>query len=143
MADPYAREAHELRDDPPTPHPDDPLIKPRMDDRLLHACPACGKQSLIVFQRCVSCIDPDCPKPGLLAAILGDYLSREHVVRFDEDSFSVQHPLIERGEDLTLCELHAYIQSLDGPLEPLGLYIARREGGSWRFLPVPENPASA
>lgn len=86
-----------------------------------------------------------CPNPTAVDDILGDR-ETEHVVDFTDKGFSILHPLRERLEDdnggLWGCQLHQYVQALDGPPVQPGRYRARpiADTWSWQRLPGGETP---
>jgi hypothetical protein len=63
----------------------------------------------------IICMAATCPRPDAVARILRDQ-ETEHIVQFDEDGFTIRHPLRERLDDaLMQCELHRFCVSLPGP----------------------------
>ena len=98
-------------------------------------CPmGCGKTLFVGDGGYVTCSLIGCPEPAAVSDILDDRES-EHVVNFDENTFTVRHPLRERLEDkLMQCELHDWIWNLDGPPSKPGLYRATaKPKGGWNF----------
>jgi Family of unknown function (DUF6085) len=69
-------------------------------------CPACGEAKLQVSSQqggVVYCNEPNCPKPDAAHKILQDQ-EREHVLRLDDDGWTLKHPLRERlNSDLFDC----------------------------------------
>lgn len=88
-------------------------------------CPACGGHSLFLAQGgYVTCSRDDCPRPDAAADILGEQ-ETEHIVVFDDDGFTVKHPLRERLDDALLtCDLHRHCARLSGPPVRPGRYRA-------------------
>lgn len=109
-----------------------------MSGRIVTPCPACGASALIVGAGgYLTCGLIGCPDPGLIDRLLSDPFAREHVVTFDDDGWSVQHPLAERGENLAACGLHSFCAGLAGPPVRPGRYVAdRRDDGSWSWREV-------
>jgi len=66
-------------------------------------CPACGEQALTsesplpgkVPERML-CRAPGCPAPTALHDLLGKRDQHVHLVKFRDDGYTVQHPLLER-----------------------------------------------
>lgn len=91
-------------------------------------CPACGRDTLFLGSGgYVTCgwIDErePCPDPGAAADLLDAARETQHLVQFEADTFSVQHPLFERlNGDLWACDVHKRIAALDGPPVALGRY---------------------
>lgn len=109
-----------------------------MADRIVTPCPACGSATLIVGSGgYLVCGLIGCPDPALIDRLLSDPYAREHLVTFGQKGFDVQHPLSERGDDLVRCSLHQYIRTAGPPVKP-GRYIARLEGGEWRWYELEE-----
>jgi hypothetical protein len=114
--------------------------------KIATPCAACGSTTLMVgSDDSLTCSLIGCPDPLLTHRLLSDPLAREHVVTFKAESFDVQHPLTERGEDLVECGLHQHIRLLDGPPVKPGRYVATYVGESpegewtWREIePLPE-----
>lgn len=75
--------------------------------------------------------------PVIIADALGDH-ETEHIVQFEETTFSVQHPLSERLDgSLFDCPVHADISALAGPPVPPGRYRATAGvPGCYHFEPV-------
>lgn len=88
-------------------------------------CPmGCGSTLFVASGGYVTCSFIHCPNPTAVSDLLADR-EVEHVVQFDEDDFTVRHPLRERlGDALMDCELHHFIAELDGPPVALGRYRA-------------------
>lgn len=85
-------------------------------------CPmGCG-ETLILDGARIKCSDFACSNPEAVHLIL-DNSETEHVVRIDEDDFSVKHPLRERIEDdLFECTVFRKIALMDHPYQEPGIY---------------------
>jgi len=104
-------------------------------ERVQGYCPmGCGEMLFLGEGGHVTCSKLDCSNPAAVDEILGDSETL-HVVVFDEEGFSIQHPLKERLEgELFDCGLHAYLRGLGGPPARPGRYRAHLGGdGNWRF----------
>lgn len=89
-------------------------------------CPVCGSHALTVVGDMVTCQAENCPRPAAVTAILSDQ-EIEHLVTFDDDGFTIKHPLRERLDDALLsCDLHRHCARLSGPPVLPGVYRARR-----------------
>lgn len=97
-------------------------------------CPmGCGRTLFLGGGGLVTCSFIRCPRPDAVADLLADK-ETEHVVGFDEDGFTIRHPLRERLDDAVMtCELHAYIAGLDGPPVRPGRYRPRLLDGRWSW----------
>lgn len=105
-----------------------------MTDRIRGRCPmGCGETLFVGAGGHLTCSLLGCPNPSAVDELLSDPLGHVHVVRFGDDGFDVQHPLVERGEDLIECVLHQHIRFLDGPPVQPGRYIARHDGERWTW----------
>lgn len=72
----------------------------------------------------INCAAQGCPEPEAVGKILGDE-ETEHVVTFDVQGFSIQHPLRERiGGALHECALHRVLADHSGPPYKPGRYRA-------------------
>ncbi len=102
-------------------------------------CPmGCGETLFLGSGGYVTCSYVKCPNPTALSDILNDR-ETAHIVTFDEDAFTIRHPLRERlNDELMTCDLHRYCADLDGPPPQLGRYrvIDKDEPNGWRFLGV-------
>jgi hypothetical protein len=98
-------------------------------------CPqGCGETLFVGNGGYISCSYVNCPDPSYVSDLLDDR-ETEHIVRFTDKGFTVQHPLKERREKLMDCDLHVRLAELDGaPLEK-GTYrfIAHNTGKPWSF----------
>ena len=105
-----------------------------MIPRVAGYCPmGCGETLFLGAGNRVTCSFIDCPDPGAVDEILGD-AEVHHLVTFDEDGFTIRHPLRERlGDALMECELHNVCAHLDGPPVKLGRYRARLAEGRWSW----------
>lgn len=98
-------------------------------------CPmGCGETLYTIFSG-IRCASENCPRPNAAHEILNDS-ETEHVVKFEEASFSVKHPLRERlGGDLFACELHEKLRMLEEAPVPPGKYrVFLGENGKWGFV---------
>jgi hypothetical protein len=103
-------------------------------DTVQGHCPACGWASLFIGEGgYLTCSRLECPQPDAVHRILADS-ETEHLVQFDDDGFTVRHPLRERLDDaLMQCDLHRHCASLPGPPDAPGRYRAVEQGGDWLF----------
>lgn len=105
-----------------------------MSTKLRGRCPmGCGETLFAGSGGYITCSWEKCPSPTAVADLLDDPLLHEHVVRFREDGFDIQHPLAERGRDLVECGLHQHIRLLDGPPVQPGRYVALHDGDRWNW----------
>lgn len=98
-------------------------------------CPmGCGETLFVGEDGCVTCADIDCPASGAVTTLLEDF-ETEHIVLFDEDGFSIQHPPRERlNGELFDCALHSRLRAQDEmPVEEEGLYRVIDDGESLNF----------
>ncbi len=105
------------------------------DDRHVQGfCPVCGSESLFLGSGgYVTCGWIECKRPTAVSDLLDDR-ETEHVVQFDENEFTVRHPLHERLDDALMdCKLHAYLSHRGGPPVALGRYRARLDGLTWTW----------
>lgn len=88
-------------------------------------CPmGCGSTLFVGSGGYITCSYIHCPRPDAVADLLADR-ETEHVVRFDENGFTIRHPLRERLDDkLLTCDLHTVCATLPGPPPRLGTYRA-------------------
>lgn len=106
--------------------------------RVAGHCPGCGSSSLFVANGGhITCARLDCPDPCAADRVLDDR-ETEHIVLIGESSFSLQHPLRERGEDLFNCNMHERLSALDGPPAAPGRYRVTHDGERFRWMPAPE-----
>lgn len=98
-------------------------------------CPmGCG-ETLALRDGQIACLGTDCPEPAAVATILADP-ETDHLVRINETSFSVRHPLRERLADALLtCGLTAQL-GRDVPVP--GAYRASWSDKRRRWLFVKE-----
>ncbi len=98
-------------------------------------CPmGCGETLFLGSGGYVTCSYITCPCPDAVATIL-DNRETEHVVVFEDATFSVKHPLRERVDDeLFECGLHGHIASLDGPPAAPGTYRAVSRDLRWHWM---------
>lgn len=60
-----------------------------------------------------------------------------HIVKFEETTFTIQHPLAERESGyLWDCELHSEVSDLGPPSEGAGVYEVVLSGTVWRFKKI-------
>ncbi|MHC3474662.1 DUF6085 family protein [Streptomyces sp. 7R007] len=86
----------------------------------------------------IQCQATYCPRMYAVRDLLADR-ETEHVVQFDDDGFTVRHPLRERLDDaLMRCDLHRHCASLPGPPAALGRYRAVAVDGIWQFQRLDE-----
>lgn len=106
-------------------------------------CPmGCGRTLFVGSGGYITCSYIDCPRPDAVADLLADR-ETEHVVRFDENGFTVRHPLRERLDDkLMTCDLHTFCATLPGPPPQLGTYRAGRvlDMSPWSFQRIEDSP---
>jgi hypothetical protein len=84
-------------------------------------------------------------RPIIAAEVLGLKAETEHIVEFEEDTFSVQHPLSERLDgSLFDCQFHAELSALGGPPVAPGRYRAVASGAysRYRFEPLADTDQS-
>ena len=108
------------------------------DDRKVQGyCPfGCGQTLFLADGGCVTCSYVHCPRRDEVTALLADK-ETEHIVLFEETTFSIRHPLRERHDDeFMTCELHEYCKALDGPPVQPGRYRATGRGGRWTWEPA-------
>ena len=101
-------------------------------------CPlGCGEMLFIGEGGYITCCYVPCPRPDAVSELLSDR-ETEHVVQFEEESFTLKHPLRERLDDpLFTCQIHERIAPLDGPPARPGRYRVTTNGeGDWRFTPI-------
>jgi Family of unknown function (DUF6085) len=90
-------------------------------------CPmGCGETLHLMSGGLIQCLARNCPDQGAAQKILSDR-ETDHVVLFEEDLFTVRHPLRERLDgDLFSCEVHGMCWRMDGPPGGIaGRYRAR------------------
>lgn len=90
-------------------------------------CPmGCGDTLFLADGGYITCSWHQCPNPTAACDILEDR-EHEHVVRIDDNAFTVRHPLRERlNDEMLTCELHNWLASLPGPPMRPGRYRATR-----------------
>lgn len=101
-------------------------------------CPmGCGETLILGDGGHVTCSWLECPNPGKADDILHDR-ETEHIMRCDDNGFTLQHPLRERGEDLFQCPVHDQLaRHLGGPPnDEVGDYRVRI------LAPPPHDPTS-
>lgn len=106
--------------------------------RLQGYCPmGCG-QTLhaeeMQAENKIVCMGESCPDPLAVQNILSNP-EMEHIIHFDEDGFTVHHPLRERiGDSLFDCHLHRVCIGFSGPPgDQQGVYRARLQDDEWIF----------
>lgn len=94
-----------------------------MGAKVAGHCPmGCGQTLFLGSGGYVTCSLDVCPQPDAVAEILAD-AEAHHIVKLDEDEFTVRHPLRERlNDELMRCSLHAWIAGLSGPPRKTGTY---------------------
>ncbi|MEI5520699.1 DUF6085 family protein [Streptomyces brasiliscabiei] len=96
-------------------------------------CPACGASLFLGAGGYLTCQQLECPQPDAAHRILADR-ETEHIVQFDDEGFTIRHPLRERLDDaLMRCDLHRHCASLPGPPGAPGRYRAVARRGDWEF----------
>lgn len=101
-------------------------------------CPmGCGQTLFLGSGGYVTCSWSKCPRPDAAADLLL-IQETEHIVRLNDETFDIAHPLRERlrGE-LWNCGLHEYLRGLQGPPFQPGRYrVHWRDGqcGPWLLL---------
>jgi hypothetical protein len=95
-------------------------------------CPmGCGETLFVASGGYLTCSYVTCPRPDAVATLLEDR-ETEHVVVFDNDGWTVRHPLRERLDDaLLICRIHNDIDQLRGPPAQLGTYRAWKQDDKW------------
>jgi hypothetical protein len=97
-------------------------------------CPmGCGTTLFRASGGYITCRSLACPRPDAVSNLLHDR-ETEHLVTFDEQTFTVRHPLRERLDDqLLTCDLHTLCANLSGPPARLGTYRVRAgaSGEAW------------
>lgn len=96
--------------------------------RLRGRCPACGGERLFATAHTdddavIECDAVGCPTPTLVQELLAKPDQHVHLVKFDEDGYTVQHPLVERVrvEGLFACDLADEFRALREP-PGIGMY---------------------
>lgn len=108
---------------------------------VLGFCPmGCGRTVGVVDGR-LKCLGGDelCPRPHAAAELLAEE-ETEHIIAFDAEGWTIQHPLRERLDDgLFSCELTAFLRVAmrTGPPNPLGRYRATCSRGNWTMVLLP------
>jgi len=107
-----------------------------IDRRIKGHCPwGCGETLFIAAGSYITCSHIECPRPDGLSVILDDR-ETDHIVVFEQEGFSVLHPLRERlDRSLLTCDLGRYIGNLAGPPVPPGRYRARLVDDQWNWDP--------
>lgn len=91
-------------------------------------CPmGCGTTLFRASGGYITCRSLACPRPDAVSDLLRDR-ETEHLVTFDEQTFTVRHPLRERLDDaLMTCDLHTFCAELPGPPAAPATYRVRRD----------------
>jgi Family of unknown function (DUF6085) len=86
----------------------------------------------------IMCTNKDCPNPWAVDQVIANP-ETEHIVEFEEQHFSVKHPLRERIDDkLFECTLHQDIRDLSGPPVKPGKYRVTWNGDpDWGYEELP------
>lgn len=115
-----------------------------MDVDIEGHCPmGCGKTLFVGVSGRITCGYVQCPRPNAVDKLLADR-EIEHLVTFDEQGFTIRHPLRERlDEQLMTCDLHKLCASLPGPPPQLGTYRVRSgpTGEPWATWDAIKAPA--
>lgn len=87
-------------------------------------CPACARRTLFAgHEGNIICTHALCPDPTVLTELLDQRRPERHVAWFDEEDWTLEHPLRCRIDGLADCEVHAAKVDLAGPpAEGLGRY---------------------
>lgn len=105
-------------------------LKMQGDVDVAGYCPmGCGQTLFVGAGGRLTCSYAECPMPTAVDELLSDGDTR-HLVRIDEDKFTIQHPLRERvGEahsltsgNLFSCELHKKLHALGCAPKAPGFY---------------------
>lgn len=81
----------------------------------------CGETLFIDEGGYITCSYAKCPDPSYVSDLLSDR-ETEHIVKFTDEGFTVQHPLRECRESLMSCDLHVRLAELDRPPVKPGTY---------------------
>jgi hypothetical protein len=98
-------------------------------------CPmGCGDTLFLAAGGHVTCTYNECPNPVAASIILEDK-ETDHIVKFDQLSWSVRHPLRERVDNRMFeeCQLAEYLARLNCPPIVPGTYRARLWQGQWSW----------
>lgn len=92
-------------------------------------CPmGCGPTLFVAEGGYITCSFNKCPNPSYVSELLEDR-ETEHIVKFVEGGFTVQHPLREKKDTLMTCDVHLRLADLDyPPVKP----------GTYRFILTPD-----
>lgn len=103
-----------------------------LGDQVCGFCPmGCGTTLFVGVGGHITCSYVGCPEPSATDLILDDRIT-EHVVTFDDDGFTIRHPLRERiNDELMRCTLHNECARAGPPLT--GVYTVFRVGDRWQF----------
>lgn len=77
----------------------------------------CGPHLHLMPAGVLKCLNRSCPRPMAAHELLSESES-EHTVMFDDEEFTVRHPLRERldaADELFSCPVHAMCSNLPGP----------------------------
>ncbi|OZF00871.1 hypothetical protein CH300_20025 [Rhodococcus sp. 15-1154-1] len=79
-------------------------------------CPmGCGDSLQLTDYGVIVCADVRCPNRTAAARVLEEN-ETEHIATFDEDSFTLRHPLRERFDgQLDACRWHSFLAAYDRP----------------------------
>lgn len=112
----------------------------RSDSLRVHGyCPGCGQDSLYAnMDGTLECIDELCPSPSAAMDILSYPNSHYHMVDVKDETFNVQHPLIERIDGALFdCMVHDKIK--DSPRQSPGTYwVYEDREGALVWLEAPK-----
>lgn len=101
------------------------------DATVLGYCPmGCGQTLFLASGGYITCSYAHCPNRTAVADILDDG-ETSHIVKIEESSFFLKHPLRERiADDLFGCAFHERLSALDGPPRAPGTYRVT-DGWGW------------
>lgn len=90
----------------------------------------CGETLFVGEGGLITCSLVGCPAPDAVSTILEDHQT-EHIARFSEDAFVLQHPLRERLDGALFdCQIHRRIADEPAmPVEEPGIYRVVASGG--------------
>jgi len=107
-------------------------------------CPmGCGQTLFVADGGYVTCSFISCPDPGYVSDLLDDR-ETEHIVKFTDDGFTVQHPLKERRAKLMDCDLHVRLAELNGAPVESGTYrlLTSATDKPWSFQRITDSVAT-
>lgn len=100
-------------------------------------CPmGCGQTLFLGDGGHITCSYVDCPEPAAVDLLLAESDTR-HLVRIEDDHFTVNHPLRERVDgSMFACDLFLTIRASDGPPVEPGWYRVHAEDGEMAYEAV-------